>query len=135
VKVVLDTNILVSALLKPQSIPARILDWVVAGKLTLVVDERIVAEYHEVLKRKKFGFDGTLVLDFINYLRQVAEWVSAIPLPLKIPDPDDLPFLEVAASGEVEALITGNAKDFSSATHDVKIYTPTQFLKFFSKSN
>ena len=56
-KVILDTNIIVSALLSPQGLSAKILNFVLNGKLTIVYDNIIFAEYVEVLNRNKFELD------------------------------------------------------------------------------
>ena len=56
-KVVLDTNVLVSAFLKPRSNPARILRLVLQGDIQIVINEHIMAEYREVLFRPKFDLN------------------------------------------------------------------------------
>jgi len=71
VRLVLDTNALVSGLLTAGNPPGRIVDLLRAGKIQLQVDERIVAEYGGVLSRPKFRkkispFQKDLVMDFIN---------------------------------------------------------------------
>lgn len=53
---VLDTNVLIAALLSPFGAPAQILDLAIAGEVALLLDDRILAEYHEVARRPKFGF-------------------------------------------------------------------------------
>lgn len=82
-RIVLDTNIIVSALMTPNGDPARILDLVIAGRATLLLDERILDEYREVLRRKKFGFDFELVDDLIALLDRFGEYVSSEPSGLK----------------------------------------------------
>ena len=56
-KAVLDTNILVSALLSPAGAPARVFDHVLNGDVILCFDSKIILEYREVLARPKFNFD------------------------------------------------------------------------------
>ncbi|MFM8717254.1 MAG: putative toxin-antitoxin system toxin component, PIN family [Spartobacteria bacterium] len=70
-RLVLDTNVLVSGLLTAGNPPGRIVDFLRAGKIQLQVDERIVAEYGGVLSRPKFRnkispFERDLVMDFIK---------------------------------------------------------------------
>jgi len=57
VKVVLDTNVLVSGLLKPRSKPAKILRLILQGDMDIIISEHILSEYYEVLKREKFSFE------------------------------------------------------------------------------
>lgn len=130
-RIVLDTNILVSALLTPSGFPATILDLITVGELTPVVDDRILAEYREVLRRPRFSFNRSDVDELVAYLDRVAEHVVAIPLGVQIPDPDDLPFLEVAVVSKVDALITGNKKDYGSSPKGLKISSPAEFLQFY----
>lgn len=129
-RIVLDTNVLIAALLSPFGAPAQLLDLVLAEELMLLLDDRILAEYHEVARRPKFGFaepDLARVLDAISML---AEQVSARPLDVTLPDPGDLPFLEVAAAGSADSLVTGNARHFVArrGRHSVYVATPRDVL-------
>lgn len=54
--VVIDTNVLVSGLIKPFRLPGRIVMMVASGEIELCYDGRIISEYKEVLSRPKFGF-------------------------------------------------------------------------------
>ena len=56
-KIVLDTNVLVSGLLQSQGNPAQVLSLVLAGAVQICHDERILAEYKEVLARPRFKFE------------------------------------------------------------------------------
>ena len=58
-RIVVDTNVLVSGLLNPRGAPGRIVDLITAADASLLVDDRILAEYHEVLQRGRFGFEAT----------------------------------------------------------------------------
>ncbi len=130
-RVVIDTNILVSAFLKPHGDPARILDWVKKGDLRVLFDSRILYEYREVLHREKFSFSPSVADEFLAFLDRFGESVTSAPLSWAIPDPDDMPFLEVALSGEADALITGNKKDYGKPPKNLKIVSPSEFLNVF----
>ena len=69
-KVVLDTNVLVAALLNPRGIPADILNLVLNEEVTLCYDDRIIGEYRSVLKRDKFGLDSDDVDTVIDFLEE-----------------------------------------------------------------
>ncbi len=129
-RAVLDTNVLVSGLLSPHGTTGRVVDLVLAGQLVLLADDRILAEYADVLGRPKFGFRAEDVTDILNYLRATAERVSAPPLGVDLPDSGDLPFLEVAAAAGAHALVTGNTRDYepTRGRHVVPVMTPAQFL-------
>jgi putative PIN family toxin of toxin-antitoxin system len=111
VRIVLDINVVVSGLLTALGPPAQIVDLVSSGDISLVVDQRILAEYRDVLTRPRFKFGIREINDFLRLARD-AEYVIGAPLPFTLPDPDDEPFLEVAVAGAVDALVTGNAKHF-----------------------
>lgn len=129
-RIVLDTNVVVSAMLYDASIPGQVLDLCVAAEVGLVVDDRILAEYRDVLARTQFKLDPALVAEFF-VLVESAEHVIARPLPIKLPDPSDVPFLEVAVAGGADALVTGNAKDFKlrEGRLDIAIVTPREFIE------
>lgn len=67
-KIVLDTNVLVSGLLSPQGAPATVLRSVLAGSVSICVDERILSEYRIVLARSKFDFDVERVAVLLGFL-------------------------------------------------------------------
>ena len=127
--VVLDTNILVSALLSPFGPPARVLDMLLGGDIRAAYDDRLMAEYREVLARPKFSFAPEDVASLLAYLEADGERVTARPLPQALPDADDLPFLEVATQAGA-ALITGNAMHYPPAARGaVRVYAPAEFLR------
>ncbi len=130
-RIVLDTNVLVSGMLSPFRPPARVLDLLLAGELALLVDDRITAEHHEVVARPRFGFDPGDAARVVSTLEMLAEHVAARPLALRLADADDLPFLEVAAAGAADALVTGNLRHFQplAGRHTVPLLTPRELLE------
>jgi putative PIN family toxin of toxin-antitoxin system len=128
-RIVLDTNVLVSGLLSPFGPPARILDLVLAGDLIPVFDDRILAEYGQVLARERFGFAPDDVVSLLHYIEVEGEHITAYPVSVVLPDPDDLPFLEVALTARVEALITGNVRHYpAELCQGIVILSPASFL-------
>lgn len=111
-KIVLDTNVLVSALLTPHGPCAAILRLVLAGDIVICHDARILCEYENVLHRQKFGFDHDAIAALMDYIDAFGHAVIASPLPYLLPDPDDAPFLEVALSAGANCLVTGNIGHF-----------------------
>ncbi|MBE3588462.1 MAG: putative toxin-antitoxin system toxin component, PIN family, partial [Thermoanaerobacteraceae bacterium] len=128
-KIVLDTNVLVSGLLKSHSHAGTIVRMVAGGLLQVVYDARILTEYREVLSRPKFGFEKREIEAIVSQIE--AEGILAVgqPLPEKLPDPDDEPFLEVALAIEGTILVTGNKKHFAaSAAQKVAVLNPGEFV-------
>lgn len=128
-RVVIDTNVLVSGLLSPYGAAAEIVRMAVAGSIDLLYDARIVSEYGEVLSRPKFSFEKSKIDILIEFIEHYGIPVAAIPLFAHLPDPDDEPFLEVAISGRAECLITGNAVHYPMRSkHKMRVLTPRQFI-------
>ncbi len=127
--IVVDTNVLVSALLRPAGPPGRVLDLVLARQLRLALDERIFAEYAEVLRRPEFRFPGPVVADLLDDLWRSAERVRAATLPIQLPDPGDAMFVEVGVSALARALVTGNLRHFPvSQRWGLRVVTPREAL-------
>lgn len=129
-RVVLDTNVVVSGVLSPHGPPGRILDLVLAGDLTLLHDDRILAEYREVLLRPKFGFRAADVAALLDTFLHEAVSIRARLLDHPLPDPDDLPFLEIAVAGSADALVTGNLRHFpdDAVPSGLDVVSPRAFL-------
>ena len=129
-KVVVDTNVLVSGLLAPYGPAGEIVRMVSAGHLSLCYDARILAEYAEVLLRPKFPFAPHLVDALLAQVREAGVVVASAPLPLPLPDPDDEMFLQVALAGAATCLITGNLRHYPAARRQgLPVATPAEFLQ------
>lgn len=111
-RIVLDTNVLVSAMLTGGGAPDMVLQLVLQGEVTLLTDSRIIAEYDEVTARLRFGFDPVERRILLDTLGNIAEPVVATPLRVTLPDPEDRMFVEVAVAGGADAIVTGNARHF-----------------------
>ena len=133
-RIVLDTNILVSGLLSPYGNSAAIIRLVSSTDCTLCFDSRILSEYKEVLHRPKFQFSAEKVEIFLKHIEYCGKFVSSKPLKINLPDPDDNIFLEVAIAGNVQFLITGNLSHFPKRLcHGITIVSPADFIKIYLK--
>jgi uncharacterized protein len=135
VRVVVDTNVLVGAMLTPHGPGAVIIGLCLVRTLTPLVDDRLIDEYEEVLKRPEFDFESAEVQRILERLKRNALAITAAPLPggLKgLPDLDDAAFLEVAFSGRAEAIITANIRHFPEhRRHGIAVVTPMGFVQQF----
>ena len=135
-RIVLDTNVLISGIITPFGNAARILDMIVLGEIAALYDDRILEEYREVLRRAKFAFEKNVIDDFLALIESEGVKVTATPLSEEFIDKDDLSFLETAMAGLADVLITGNKRHFkvkSKPAKQVKIMTPDEFLKFWKE--
>jgi putative PIN family toxin of toxin-antitoxin system len=129
-RIVLDTNVLVSGLLSRGGPPARIVQMVAGGAFVVCFDERIFAEYHDVLSRQAFRFDAAEVMTFLAQIEGGGEEVLARPLPECLPDRHDEPFLEVAVSAGADFLVTGNLRHFPVRLRQgVAVVSPREFIE------
>ena len=127
-KVVVDTNVIVSALLMPAGVCGQILDLLSEGALQPCVDERILADYEEVLRDPRFPFTPRQVSTVLETFRAIGAPVAALPLAAKLPDEDDRAFLEVAKAARA-VLVTGNIRHFPArARAGVTVLSPREFL-------
>lgn len=125
---VIDTNVLVSALLTPGGVPAQLIEAIRAHALVPVVSRSVLAEYAEVLNRPKFGFAKEHVDDLLEDMSGIALFLNPQPLsPMTLPDPDDAPFVAAALTARCP-VVTGNSKHFP-ASAGVKILSPAQCLQ------
>ena len=128
-QIVLDTNVLVSAFLNPGSNSARILRLVIQGDVSMVVNEPILTEYYEVLKRSKFELNPEDVQIVLDYIRSIGIYAPALGKSISLPDRNDEPFLEAALATRADVLVTGNIKHFPKKyCQGQKIMTPRAFF-------
>ena len=133
--IVIDTNVLVSGLIKIHSTSATVLCLVLEDRIKIAYDIRIIDEYRDVLKRDKFGFKNEQMEAIIEQIK--AEGISVVASPIArslLPDEDDSPFLEVALAAGVKFLITGNKKHFpQKICKEVEILSPSEFVILYNK--
>ncbi len=127
-RIVLDTNVLISGLINPNGNPALIISLLVNGKVKLLYDNRIISEYIEVLHRKKFGFKQEWIEALIDFIQNEGEFIVADPLSRFFNDKDDKKFYEVAKTGEAEYIVTGNISHFPK---EDMIITSAEFMDLY----
>lgn len=112
-RIVIDTNVLVAALLHPGRTPDASLTRVLDGTFTILADQRVEDEYREVLARRKFkAISEERRKALIERVLANAERVVTKPHQGELIDDDDRAFIEVCLSGQADVLLTGNGKHF-----------------------
>ena len=123
---VIDTNVVVSGLLNPHGPSARVLDAVLDGRVRLVYDARILAEYRDVLHRPRLKIAPDKIAAFLTGL-QSQMIVTPAPLGITGPDADDIVFLETALATSDKTIVTGNLADYPpEILHGARVLTPAQ---------
>lgn len=130
---VIDTNVLVSAFLKENSIPRFVINYMYAGKIIPIYNEEIISEYFAVLSRPKFCFPKEAVNIAVNAIQKIGLKMNGINILDPMPDPKDIVFYAVTMSARQNFetyLITGNIKHFPMETF---VVTPHQILDLLEK--
>lgn len=125
---VIDTNVLVSAMLKWDSVPGNILELAFSGVITPVLNDSIVNEYQAVLSRPKFHLPERVIHDILTEIDHCGVYVDAQEVDVDLPDPKDRVFYEVVMekrNSDDAYLVTGNIRHFPGKPY---IVTPRQML-------
>ena len=132
--VVIDTNLIVSALLRPDGMPAELLRLALGGEVEFFVSVPILAEYEEVLRRPRFGFAPVLVSELMEAIRTTAWVVAPLMRVEAAADSDDNMFLDCAETVGASFLVTGNTKHFPPTWKATRIVTVREFLELWQFS-
>jgi putative PIN family toxin of toxin-antitoxin system len=132
-RVVLDTNVLVSGLLKPDGNERRVLRLgLFARRITVLLSPAILREYEAVLPRPRLKLTASEVSQTLTALRAVAEWVEP-DLTLRVTkDEPDNRFLECAVAGHAAYIVTGNARHFPRAYKRIQIVQARRLLELLA---
>ncbi len=134
VRVVVDTNILISGTLVEQGFPAQIIDASIAGQIQLVVSPALIDEYLDVVQRphiaKRYQEIGNRVDTILRYFHTNAVVVEgAITTPVVTADPGDDFLIACAEEGDAQYIISGDEHLLKLRQyHNVKILNPRDFV-------
>lgn len=131
---IIDTNVLVSAMLKTASVPGQVMSEALNGDIIPVLNDGIISEYEDVLNRPKFRFDKRAVCVFMNEIKKRAVYTDAGAIDEDIPDPKDVVFYAVLMEkrkGDEAYLVTGNLKHYPIRTY---IVTPREMMDIIQES-
>lgn len=125
---VIDTNVLVSAMITRNSDAAtvQVVELLFSGKITPLFNEEILNEYSEVLHRAKFHLPKLLIDRVLSEIRSVGISLHRTTAQEILPDPKDVVFYEIALSKEGSFLVTGNTKHFPNTPI---VVTPARILE------
>ena len=127
-RLVIDTNIVVSAALKPAGLQRTVLLLAITKPATMYVSEAILAEYREVLGRPELKIRKGLQQQLLQLIRSRSHPVKP-SRPLQVAkDPDDNKFLECADVARADYLVTGNVRHFPKFWKKTKVITSREFM-------
>ena len=127
-RLVIDTNVIVSAALKPESLQRTTLLIAITKPCRLYVSPSILEEYGEVLSRRELGIRKGVRLQLLQLMKNQSHMVAPARRLEVTVDPDDNMFLECADAAGADYLITGNQKHFPAFWKKTKIITSREFI-------
>ena len=129
---VVDTNVIVSALLSRHSDAAtvQVVSAISPKGICPLYNQEILAEYNEVLHRSKFSFPSRAVASILNKVKTIGKNANRVRSNSAFPDPKDIVFYEVALSKEDAYLVTGNSKHFPKTPI---LVTPAEMLEILRR--
>lgn len=129
-KVVLDTNVLISAALKPQGWQAMVVHLVAFRAVGAIVSDAVLAEYREVFSRPKFSrLDPKEVSRLLSLIKTEATLVEPTEELIISKHPSDNRFYECAAAAAADFIVTGNTRHFQKPYRSTKIISGRQLLE------
>src|SRR5262249_12931263 len=125
IRVVIDTNVVVSANLVDEGPSAAILSLAIRKRIRMFVSAPVLAEYEKVLNRPRLELSPDRVAEFLAEIRSTSELVTPTRTVEEInrDDPDNR-FLECAVEASADYLVTGNTRHFPEQFENIQIVTP-----------
>lgn len=127
-RLVLDTNVIVSAALKPDGLQRTVLVAALTKPARVYVSAAILREYREVLARPELGIRKGLRNQFLQLIENRAHPVTPSRIQDVTRDPGDAIFLECADAARADYLVTGNLRHFPRFWKQTKIISSREFL-------
>jgi uncharacterized protein len=134
IKVVLDTNVIVSAHLKPEGLERAVLNLALAARVEMYISAAIFSEYDLVLHRSKLNIEPTWADASLRLIRSHATKVDPKRPASASPDEADNRFLECAEEAHADYLITGNKRHFPTRWKNTKIVNAREFLELIGSN-
>jgi putative PIN family toxin of toxin-antitoxin system len=129
--VVLDTNVIVSAMFSEDSKPFAVVELAISSAIGLYYSRGIMDEYRAVLFRPKFNFGYNYIVSVLTAIESVGVSVAAVQSTIALPDETDRKFYDAAIAANA-LLITGNLRHYPTADF---IISPAEFLTRFAPPN
>src|SRR5271166_3680724 len=123
IRVVLDTNIVVSALLQPLGPPAQVFMQAMGGSIQMCVSGAVYAEYEEVISRPGFHRSAEVISGALRAIRENSLWFRPTETVQACSDPDDDMLLECAQAASADYLVTGNLRHFPASWKGTRVVT------------
>ncbi len=127
-RLVIDTNVIVSAALKPDGLQRTTFLLAITKPARLYVSEPLLEEYADVLSRPELSIRKGLRLQLLQLIKNHGYLVAPSRRIEVTSDPDDNIFVECADAARADFLVTGNRRHFPAFWKSTKIVTPREFV-------
>ena len=130
---VIDTNVLVSAMLNWESNPGSVMELTFAGVIVPLINDEIIAEYRLVLTRPKFSLTEDIIEAVVSEVEKLGIFVNIDEYEIVLPDPKDVVFYKIVMEERKTKdayLVTGNIKHFPNEPY---VVTPKQMIEIISQ--
>jgi putative PIN family toxin of toxin-antitoxin system len=127
-RLVVDTNIVVSAAIKPDGLQRTVLLLAITRPARLYVSNAILTEYRDVLSRPEFQMRKGLRRQLLDLIRKRGHLVKPARTVQVATDPEDNIFIECADAARADYLVTGNVRHFPRFWKNTKVVTSREFL-------
>lgn len=127
-RLVIDTNVVISAALKPEGLQRTTFLLAITKPARLYVSQPILEEYADVLSRPELKIRKGLRRQLLQLIRNRSNLVVPSRRLEVSSDPDDNRFLECADAARADYLVTGNLRHFPRFWKKTKIITPREFI-------
>ena len=131
-RLVIDTNVVVSAALKPEGLPRTVLLLAMTKPVRWYVSDPIMSEYDMVLARPELKIRRSLRQQFLQLIKNHARVVKPSRLCAVTSDPADNMFIECADAARADYLVTGNQRHFPKFWKNTKIITSSELLSIIA---
>ena len=136
-RIVVDTNVLVSAILSPDGAPREVLRRCLTGRAQPLVGNALFMEYEDVLSRDELFAQAPIGpverAALLDAVLNVSQWINVAFLwRPNLPDESDNHLIELAVAGNAEWIVTGNTRDIAAGElvfDSFHIVTPGDWLK------
>jgi uncharacterized protein len=133
IRAVIDTNVLVSAMISSAGNEALLLTAINQGLVVPYFSQEILEEYSDVLFRPRFGFPREVVDALLDLFRHRGKLLRPVPVAGVSTDPDDDKFIACALAGKVDFLVTGNKRHFPLARQTgARVVNAAELLEFIT---
>jgi len=131
IRVVIDTNVIISAFINPAGAPGRIKELMYSGTIIPVITPNIFSEINRVLNYTKFNFAAAEKWEILKFLSGHVEVYNGIKFTINNVPKDDLKFVYATKQFDADCLVTGNIKHFTAVSNVIKVITPAEFIKHY----